>query len=145
METEGSPLCSQRAATWPYLGPDFGFFLLCGAGDFTLLSVAGLYSRRIWWQMNDNLEKDLEGSGVVSQSKYYPRIFLQVLRKSRKSEVRVAVVATEIRTEYHQNTDPERCRYFSIFHRLRPSGLLQHLNQHRLEDASAVDLVTVRL
>jgi hypothetical protein len=66
-------------------------------------------------------------------------MFLECLRKSRTSEVRLAVVATEIRTEYHQNTDPELCRHFSVLHTLIPSGLVQHLNQHRLENVSLSD------
>lgn len=60
--------------------------------------------------MGDEFEIILKET-VVTASRYYPSIFLELLRKTTTISVRIASVPTKIRTEQPQNTSVEQCRY----------------------------------
>jgi hypothetical protein len=47
--------------------------------------------------VNDELKRDLEGSGRSLILRYYPNIYLEKLRKNKNSSVRIADLRAEIR------------------------------------------------
>lgn len=57
--------------------------------------------------MNDDLGRILK-EAVVTYSRYYPRIYLDVLKIAAKMSVRIANVLAKIRTEYLQNASRKR-------------------------------------
>jgi hypothetical protein len=64
--------------------------------------------------MNDEMER-IWKEAIVAQSKYYPRIFLEGLKKTTKNTVRTAGVAAETRTEHLPNTSLEHYYSTSVF------------------------------
>jgi hypothetical protein len=66
-------------------------------------------------ELNVNVELErILNETIITLSRYYPDIFLEVLRKTTKISVRITDVPSKIGSEHLPNRNIERYRYASL-------------------------------